>query len=388
MSKINVFVVGSKGIPARYGGFETFVENLTKRKQNPDIHYFVSAMGGNGTYSHNGATCFSIPLKKDSAFKRIFNISNALSWVEKYIRSHPEEKDNIVYILGCRVGLLIGKHKRILTKLGCIVLTNPDGLEWKRDKWNYLQKKVLLLSENKLLKHSDYIVFDSIGVRQFVSEMVKLNPDKTTYIAYGNDVAPSKASDAHAIKYLDKFSAKPHEYYLIVSRFVPENNFELIIREFMKSKTDKKLFIITNHAGDDFYKYLLDKTHFNEDKRIVFAGTLYDEELLKKVRELAFAYIHGHSVGGTNPSLLEAIASTKINLLYDVPFNREVGDDQCLYFSNKEDDLKEKIAYIEENHEQLSKTINPRDIALNRYSWESIIEKYESFFLKVINEKK
>ena len=157
---------------------------------------------------------------------------------------------------------------------------------------------------------------------------------KTTFIAYGVDVAASrlKDTDKRAAEWFAEKGLAFGEYYLIVGRFVPENNYETMIREFMKSKTKKKLAIITNVEENDFFEKLKNQTGFLKDPRILFCGTVYEEELMKKIREKAYAYIHGHEVGGTNPSLLEALGSTALNLLLDVGFNREVGEKAALYW--------------------------------------------------------
>ena len=127
---------------------------------------------------------------------------------------------------------------------------------------------------------------------------------------------------------------RDREYYLVVGRFVPENNYETMIREFMKSKSKKKFALITN-VNPKFLNELEEKLHFKSDPRIKFVGTVYDKELLKKIRECAYAYFHGHEVGGTNPSLLEALGSTKLNLLLDVGFNKKVALDAALYWKKK-----------------------------------------------------
>ena len=148
---------------------------------------------------------------------------------------------------------------------------------------------------------------------------------KTTFIAYGADLAPSNLSDDDP-KLMDWYKDKElkrKEYYLVVGRFVPENSFEVMIREFMKSSSKKDFALITN-VNEKFLNELEEKLHFKRDKRIKFVGTVYDQELLKKIRENAYAYFHGHTVGGTNPSLIEALGSTNLNLLVDVGFNREV----------------------------------------------------------------
>ena len=157
-----------------------------------------------------------------------------------------------------------------------------------------------------------------------------------------------------------------------------------MIREFMKSKTDKDFALITN-VSDAFLNELKEKTHFDEDKRIKFVGTLYDGDLLKKVREQAYGYFHGHEVGGTNPSLLEALGSTDLNLLLGVGFNREVGEDAALYWTKEEGNLAALIEKADTMSEEEIKELGVK--AKNRiadaYSWEYIVDQYEKVFLSV-----
>lgn len=374
---INVYIVGSKGIPARYGGFETFVENLTKRRTNSGIRYFVSCMGPKSEFTYNNSTCFSLPTPVPGPIGRILHVSNALSWVQKRILSDPSHDQNLVYILGCRIGPLLKKHVKKLHKLNAVVICNPDGLEWKRGKWNSFEKRILKYCEKELVLNSDYIVCDSLGIKDYLEkEYPGLHKAKITYIAYGCDLAVSKCPENVFHGWLDKNQISPQGYFLVVGRFVPENNLFLIIQEFLKSPTKKDLVIVTNVKKDRYYKRLLRKLHFDCDHRIKFVGTVYDENLLLSIRENAFAYIHGHSVGGTNPSLLEALGHTKINILFDVPFNREVGEDQVLYFSAEEGSLAAAISLSENT----KISFESRKIIQKRFSWDFIVSSYQSFF--------
>ncbi|WP_449598728.1 hypothetical protein [Niallia sp. Marseille-Q9988] len=162
-----------------------------------------------------------------------------------------------------------------------------------------------------------------------------------------------------------------------------------MIKEFIKSNTTKDLVIITNVEENKYYKELVQSTNFKNDNRIKFVGTIYNDELLKKIRENAFGYLHGHEVGGTNPSLLEALASTDINLLLNVNFNREVGEEAAIYFTKKEGDFCEVLNNLEgvssDDVETLSKKAKKRII--DDYSWDDIIKRYESAFYKVVKEK-
>lgn len=172
------------------------------------------------------------------------------------------------------------------------------------------------------------------------------------------------------------------KYYLVVGRFVPENSFEVMIREFMKSKSKKDFAIITN-VNDKFLNELEGKLHFKKDKRIKFVGTVYDQELLKKIRENAYAYFHGHTVGGANPSLIEALGSTDLNLLVDVGFNKEVAEDCALYWSRKPGSLSMLIDKVDElsgvEIAEVGKRAKKR--VAEEYTWEKICGQYEEVFM-------
>ena len=379
---IHIFIVGSKGIPAKYGGFETFVDNLTAQKRSNNIMYHVSCMDNPGkVFKYNGAECFGVKVPCKGAPGRIFHVSLALKRVEKWCKKHPNTKV-IIYILGCRIGPLLIPHSYRLHKLGAKIFCNPDGLEWKRDKWNALAKRFLRLCERCLVRYSDLSICDSVNIEKYIN---KTYPGKKTkYIAYGADITKSSTSDQQLQKWYDQFKIIKGNYYLIVGRFVPENNFETMIKEFMRSSTQKDLVIITNVEKNKFYEKLIKKTCFENDKRIKFVGTVYDQSLLKKIREEAYGYIHGHEVGGTNPSLLEALGSTKLNLLLNVGFNNEVGGEGALYWTKKEGSLSN---LIKETDFMDGTTINMLDKksterVKNYYSWEKICRDYESVFIE------
>lgn len=390
----DVFIIGSKGIPARYGGFETFVENLTANKVSESLRYHVSCLASNNKeFKHNQARCFNIRVPNIGPAKAIYYDVMALRECIKYIKRN-NIKNAIVYVLACRIGPFIGWYKKKLKKLGASLFVNPDGHEWKRAKWNSAIKAYWKFSEGLMIKHSDLLICDSINIESYINRNYSRFDPKTMYIAYGADISKSTLGDKDytLINWYRKHNIKRKEYYLVVGRFVPENNYELMIKEFMKSKSKKDLVIITNVEKNKFYKELKEKTKFHTDTRIKFVGTIYDSELLKKVRENAYAYIHGHEVGGTNPSLLEALAATDFNLLFDVGFNREVAENGALYF-NKENGSLTKIIDNELDKEIIS-TLGKK--AKNRitseYQWITIVNRYEDLLLnyskdRYINER-
>lgn len=379
----NVFIIGCKGIPAQYGGFETFVDKLTEKQKSKDIKYHVACMGDEEKeFTYNNARCFTIKVPNVGASKAVIYDIEALKKSIKYVKENNIEKP-IFYILACRIGPFIGKYKNEIRSLGGQLFVNPDGHEWKRAKWNKAVRKYWKHSERLMVKNADLLVCDSKNIEKYILEEYKEFNPKTTFIAYGADREDLHCPEEKLQKWYKDKGIRKNEYFLIVGRFVPENNYETMIREFMKSNTKKDLVLITNIEKNKFYEELRNSTGFHRDDRIKFVGTVYDGELLQSIRENAFAYIHGHEVGGTNPSLLEALATTNVNLLLGVGFNKEVGLDSCMYFTKEENSLSNLIDKAEELDEETIKSMGEK--AKNRisteYCWEKIVEKYETLFL-------
>ncbi len=380
----DIFIIGSQGIPAQYGGFETFVENLTLKRENEKIKYHVACLGKeNNEFEYNNARCFTVKVPNIGSAKAVYYDVKALKKTIKYIKNN-DIKDAIVYVLACKIGPFTGYYKKQLEKLGATLYVNPDGHEWKRAKWNYLKKIYWKLSEKLMVKHADLLICDSLNIEKYIKKEYKKYNPKTIFIAYGAETKKSLLSDDNEklLNWNNEKNIKANKYYLIVGRFVTENNYETMIKEFMKSNTDKSLVIITNVKKNKFYNELQKKLDFEKDKRIKFVGTVYDTELLKKIRENAYGYLHGHEVGGTNPSLLEALSATKLNLLLDVGFNKEVGQDGALYWKKENDNLAnlinecDKISY----DRVIDLSIKAKERINKEYSWKKIIEKYELVF--------
>ena len=382
----HVFIIGSKGIPANYGGFETFVEKLTEQQKSKEIKYHVSCLSDNNDeFEHNGARCFNVKVPNIGAAKAVYYDVTAFKECIKYIKENRIENP-IVYILACRIGPFVGYYKKQLKKLGGTLFVNPDGHEWKRAKWNAAIRSYWKISEKLMVKHADLLVCDSMNIEKYIKEDYKQYNPKTTFIAYGADIEKSKLSDDDEtlLNWYKEKGVKAKEYYLVVGRFVPENNYETMITEFMKSNTKKDFVIITNVESNKFYEELKRKTEFDKDKRIKFVGTVYDQELLKKIRENAYGYLHGHEVGGTNPSLLESLATTDLNILLDVGFNKEVGSNGAIYWSKNIGKLAEVIEDSEKKDLEAIKSIgrSAKNQINDNYKWSLIIKKYETIFVK------
>lgn len=381
----HVFIVGSKGIPGNYGGYETFVDKLTEYHQdNPNLKYHVACKAKDTkTFEYHNADCFDVKVPDIGPVQAIYYDVVALNHCVKYIRQHNIQHP-IVYILACRIGPFAAHFQRVIHRLGGKLYINPDGHEWMRAKWSAPVRKYWKISEQLMTKHCDLLICDSKNIEKYIhDEYEKYNP-QTTFIAYGAETRKSKLTDddSKLTAWYREKGLSPKSYYLVVGRFVPENNYETMIREFMKSHSKRDFALITN-VSNKFLEELKEKTHFDQDSRIKFVGTVYDKELLMKIRENAYGYFHGHEVGGTNPSLLEALGSTDLNLLLDVGFNREVAENSALYWTKQEGNLAHLINQADAMDNEASIKIG-RDSTKRiqeEYSWGKIANRYLRIFL-------
>lgn len=402
----HVYLVGAKSLGA-YGGYETFIYKLTEYHQyNKKIKYHVACKANGDGYMdesklegtalindhefefHN-AHCFKIDVPQIGSAQAIYYDVAALKMCCEHIRKNHIQHP-IVYIMACRIGPFAKHFYKEIHQLGGQVYLNPDGHEWMRAKWSAPIRKYWKISEQMMVKYSDLAICDSVNIEKYIhacydGKGIKGRNPKTTFIAYGADLTLSKLvdDDEKLVNWYKEKGLTKKNYYLVVGRFVPENSFEVMIREFMKSHSKKDFALITN-VNDKFLNELEEKLHFKRDKRIKFVGTVYDQELLKKIRENAFAYFHGHTVGGTNPSLIEALGSTDLNLLVDVGFNREVAEDCALYWSRDDGSLAKLIDSSDQLNEnqiaEMGRKAKARVAA--EYTWNKICGQYEEVFVK------
>ncbi len=400
----HVFIIGAKSI-GQYGGYETFVDKLTEQHQgDPSIQYHIACKAnGEGAMDESKLTGISVLKKSDDGTITEFTYHNAhvfkikcpnigpavaiyydrkaMVYSIRYCRENRIEHP-IFYILTCRIGLFIDGLAKQVKSINGIYMLNPDGHEWMRAKWSKPVRAYWKWSEKKMVTAADVVICDSVNIEKYIKK--EYHHPNTAYIAYGADITPSILADDDP-KYTDwlkEKGLKPEGYYLIVGRFVPENNYETMIREFMKSSSKKDLAIITN-MNDKLKTRLEEDLHFSKDSRIKFVGTVYDRELLKKIRETAYGYFHGHEVGGTNPSLLEALGSTDLNLLLDVGFNREVGQDAALYWTKDEGNLTGLIskADMADDKERIELGKKAKERVKTAFNWRDIGDKYKKIWM-------
>lgn len=401
----HIFIIGAKSI-GQYGGYETFVDRLIEEHENDhSIQYHVACKANgdgfmdesklfgvkvtkrykNGSiheFIYKNAHVIKIPCPNMGPVVAIYYDLVATRLFIQYCKEQHIENP-IFYILTCRIGLFIKSLVKAIHSIGGKYYLNPDGHEFMRTKYSKAVRKYWKWSEKKMVVLSDLVICDSLSIEKYIKKEYK-HPN-TTYIAYGADVEKSSLSDDHPkfVEWLKKKNLKIREFYITVGRFVPENNYETMIREFMKSKSNKDFALITN-VNIKFLEELENKIHWKSDPRIKFVGTVYDKELLKKIRECAFGYFHGHEVGGTNPSLLEALGSTELNLLLDVGFNREVARETAMYWNKDAGSLSQLIDNADNMDSQLRKDygLKAKKRIHSLYSWNKVGNEYKRVWLR------
>ncbi|MEY0289605.1 DUF1972 domain-containing protein [Providencia rettgeri] len=349
-----ISIVGTVGLPACYGGFESLIENLTKNSSG-DIKYKVfcsSQFFKNKINAYNNADLIYIPLNANgiqSIFYDIISLIKTLFY-----------KNDVTLILGVS-GCLFLPFYKFFSKAK--VITNIDGLEWKRDKWGAVAKWFLKRSEYFAVKYSDIIISDNQAIADYVNQSYNLSSE---VIAYGGD---------HAIisNHIEN-TIPTGDYYLSICRIEPENNISLILESFSASK--RKIKFIGNWKNSVYGQCLYKE--YSQYENIELIDPIYDISTLYNYRINCKAYIHGHSAGGTNPSLVEAMHIGRPILAFDCDFNRYSTDNKALYFSNDNSLLK----LIEDTDDNMlvSNSEKMKEIAIEKYTWSKIATQYESLY--------
>ena len=386
----SIAIIGSRGIPNRYGGFEKFAETISTELAKKGNKVYVSCEYTEQRYSkYKGVSLFYFPIKPPeiNLFRMLYEIlydGYSLLWASK--------NADYVFMLGYSAAFLF-----FIPKLfGKQLFVNPDGMEWKRTKFNSVIRFLLKLCERMAVFWADGLIVDSREIKKYLDSKYNIN---SIYIAYGASEIQKVGWDLEKLpECLKNVSINP-SYYLVVARLEPENNIETIVEGYLKSKTEKPILIVGNFADHRYERKIvynifnlvfLFKNNINnasKDKKIIFTGGIYDLELLNMLRQNCTAYIHGHSVGGTNPSLLEAMISKNSIIAHDNMFNREVCDEFAVYFENS-DELKgsfDSEDLHQSNHLKFKLGAFKRVKKL--YSWDKIVNRYHALITAISTHK-
>ena len=377
----NIIIIGSKGYECNYGGWETFVSNLINNYKDDDIRFFVPELSfkmNSNIEIRNGVICKQVFIPKHGYFTMFSFVIKALLYYTKLIRKERME-NVIIYMLGCRGGLIIPFIKKRLSKMGVKIITNPGSIDWKIESKPWIIRKLSKISEKKMINASNLVVCDSKMVENYIKENYDV---QTKYIPMGSRLNEVKDIDKKTRIFMEKKNIRKREYYLVIGRFVPKNNIELIIKEFMLSDTKKDLVIVSDIEKNKYYDRLLKTTNFNKDKRIKFVGPIYDKDIITRLRVYAKANIYGHKEGGINPSLIENLSTTDINIVYENEYNKEVGKESCIYFTDEAFMLRDILDKVDNfktrEYEEYGNKAKER--IKEEYNLDSIMNKYKKVF--------
>lgn len=360
MKALKFAIIGTRGIPANYGGFETFAEEVAVRLAARGVATLV--IGDKGQEyelpDYKEVKVYKTPTSKPE---------NPLKFYWESLKMAADQEAD--FILMCGVGGVMAipffKDKR------AVIAVNPDGLGFKRDKYPWWKKFAFFTQYWVSAKVAAYLVCDSKGIATYYKERFGRHKNLTV-IEYGTYVNPFLQKGASKENFLHhQLPYLPFQYHLIVARLEPENNVEMILKGYSRTKRKFPLVVVGNtntpHA-DQLLRYKQDNIHF--------IGGVYDREKLQLLRAGSLAYWHGHSVGGTNPSLLEAMGSANLCVCHDNIFNREVVREHGLYFADDKetDTIFSQLENGQVEREKYASEALSR--AKDRYNWELITEKY------------
>jgi glycosyltransferase involved in cell wall biosynthesis len=373
-ASIKIAIIGSRGIPAKYGGFETAVEAVAPKLADMGWNVVVSCEGPRDQSKpavYKGVSLFYFPVRP--FFRVIYEVLyDIYSLLKSSLMCH------CVYMLGYGAGLFLF----IPRILGKKLVVNVDGLEWKREKFNKLERFILLVSERAAVTFADVIVADSKEIKRYAEGRYR---KKAVYITNGMNAPKLEEWDEQKLSsqgFLRQTTMLlPNGYWLAVARLEPENNIHVIVEAFLKSNSRRKLFIVGSFSSKRYQRRVLELLERqNAGERVVLTGAIYDVSLLNMLRQNCFAYVHGHSVGGTNPALLEAMSMKNLVIAHDNEFNREVGGQTLLYFRDA-GDLAAKIDEIENKPDSFASLKEAAySWVSSHYSWGDIVQEYDKLF--------
>jgi len=365
---MKIAILGTRGIPARYSGFETCVEEISIRlveKGHKVIVYCRNSNSPDRPKEFKGVKLVHLPSTRtkttDTFLHTLFSVMHVLFQHVDVILVF-----NVANSPLCIIPRLWGKK----------VVINVDGLEWKRRKWGRIAKKYFQLAEYLAMKICNKIISDSRAIQKYYLERYKA---ESTFIAYGANIEASSKPEI-----IKEYNLIKGSYFFVVTRLEPENNTDLTIKAFEQVKTDKKLVIV---GGVNYKSRFVQELKKTKDSRIIFIPPVYKKDHIRELFCNDYVYVHGNEVGGTNPALLSALGYGNCVLSLNVVYNEEVVGNSAILYDKSIEDLRAKMQYLIDNPDVVLKYKN---MAVNRikeagYTWEKITDSYEQLLLSVIN---
>jgi glycosyltransferase involved in cell wall biosynthesis len=366
---MKIGILGTRGIPNHHGGFEQFAEFFSVFLVQHGHEVFVYN-SSNHPYQRNIFQGVNIIHCKDPENK----IGTIGQFIYDYYCIQDSKTRNFDILL--QLGYTSSSIWYKFLPSTPVIITNMDGLEWKRSKYSKLIRRFLKFAENLAVKSSDYLISDSIGIQNYLQSTYNVD---SRFIAYGAELFKSQKSGL-----LNEYDVEPFKYNMLVARLEPENNIETILDGVVLSKSKSPFLVIGKHDVNTFGQYL--KNKFKQNNNIKFIGGVYNLEHLNNLRYHSNLYFHGHSVGGTNPSLLEAMASNALIVAHNNEFNKHVIGEDGFYFNSSED-VSQLVKTIKKE-EYINKIKNNEGKIISKYNWEKINKSYLDYFNECFNKNK
>jgi glycosyltransferase involved in cell wall biosynthesis len=362
---IRIGILGTRGIPNHYGGFERLAEQLSYGLVNMGHEVFVYN-SHNHFYQEKEWKGVHIIHCYDPEYR--IGCTGQFIYDLNCIVDARKRKFDVILMLGYTSSSVWGR----LFPLGSVIIYNMDGMEWKRTKYSKMTRKFLRYAEKLAVDPGNFYITDSPAIQSYFHRKYSLHSE---YIAYGAEIFTHEKEEL-----LSEYGVLKYDYFLLVARIEPENNVEMILDGFRMSRSDKK-FLVVGNTANKLGKHLVSK--FGDDPRISFTGAIYDEQKMHSLRLFSHLYFHGHSAGGTNPSLLEAMASRAFIVAHDNIFNKTVLEKDAIYFTS----AGEIKCIIEETtRENLAESMISNNLLKihTDYNWQDIFRKYERFMLRCL----
>ena len=364
--KLKIAIIGSRGYPFVYSGYETLVKELSERLVKSGHHvrvYCHSSLFKKKPRRLNGIELVYTPSIKSKIFSQLYN--SFFSFIHVCF-----SKSNVVLVVNSANGPF-GLLTKIFRKKTCI---NVDGLEWLRPKWKGLGSVYFRVASKLATLFFDEIITDSVEMNKIYRNTFG---KKSTVIAYGSTMKVDKKS-----KFLEKFRLNKKEYYLIVGRLIPDNNSKLIIEGFLKSNSNKSIVIVGDVPYNDDYA---SNIKLLSSKKVIFTGYINNQIDLTSLYYNCYGYIHGHEFGGTNPTMVNALSLNCPILALDTVFNREMlRNKNLVFFNKKENSISNKINEFEDRYDELAQK-NSSYTLPKKYDWDFISNQYLKVFYNLTN---
>jgi glycosyltransferase involved in cell wall biosynthesis len=366
---LRIGILGTRGIPNHYGGFEQFAEYLSTGLVSKGHEVFVY---NSHNHPYQNSTWKNVQLIHCYDPEHQLGSFGQFIYDFNCIMDARRRNFDVILMLGFTSSSAWGwlyPHQSAL-------IFNMDGLEWKRTKYSKPVQKFLLLAEKLAVKFSNFYIADSVVIQSYLKSKYAISSE---HIAYGAEVHDNEAESL-----LQEYGVKKYEYFILMARMAAENNIEMILDGFHASNSNKK-FLVVGSVDNKHGRYLVQK--FKTDKRIVFTGGIYNHpQKIHSLKIFSSLYFHGHSVGGTNPSLLEAMASRALVAAHDNPFNRAILHQDTFYFSSY-NEVKEIIETSRRNAREMVMIDNNLKKIQEQFNWDTVIKKYEDFIQRCVIEK-